>query len=569
MLMSSYIIAITFKVIMVERLPQLGTLRSIGASKRDTNIMLMAESLIYGLAGGVLGSIVGIVLLYMFAWQSANGADVQVVMNVWQFPLTILVAMLIAFFSSLKAIMKTMRIPIKELVLNMHENKVKSIKPMKGILGCICLAMALIVPRMVSGEVAVVLDIIAMVSGVAGIILVIPLACKLIIWLLNSILSIIFGNVGTIASKNIAYHKPIMNNITLLAIGIASILMVNVVSKSTTAGILDFTQNSILYDMTFSIPKMNEETVAVVKDVKGVENATGFYSMKEITTLVEDRKLRSLIGIDTETFLEFNTLDVNGQESQAALDQLNNGNKVLLGSKFASRMGVKEGEEITLILNKKEVDYEVVGIIDIMQEDGSIAFVSEESFVKNTSIESYSGIYITALENEDAGEVLERVRNTFPKEMSLGQTMKDHQEHILSETGSIFTMMKNISLICMLIGILGILNNLTISFIQRQRQMAVLRSVGMSKGQLVKMVLIESLYCGLLGSGIGIFGGWMMISIAPYLTKAMIATFSMQYSWTTFALVGGAGLLMTLIASLQLATKSFRLEIVKSIKAQD
>ncbi len=565
-LMSSYIIAITFKVIAVERLPQLGTLRSIGASKKATNTMLMGESLMYGLAGGILGSIVGVVLLYVFAWQNSNGADVHVVMNVWQFPLTILVAMLIAFFSSLKAIMKTMCIPIKELVLNLHEHKILALNPIKGVLGSICLAIALIAPRIVSGEVAVVLDIVAMVCGVAGIILVIPFACKLIIWLVNPIISMIFGNVGKIASKNIAYHKPIMNNITLLAIGITSILMVNIVSKSTTAGILDFTQNTIRYDMTFSIPKMNEETIDIVKKVQGVENATGFYSMKEISTLGDERKLRSLIGIDTATFLEFNTLDVIGQGSQEALAQLNNGKNILLGSKFASRMGVKEGDKITLVLNRKEVVYEVVGILDIMQEDGSIAFVSEESFVKNTNIESYTGIYINAFENEDAGEVLEKVRNTFSKEVSSGQTMKDHQEHILSETGSIFTMMKNISLICMLI---GILNNLTISFIQRQRQMAVLRSVGMSKMQLVKMVWIEGLYCGILGSGIGVFGGWIMISIAPYLTKAMIATIPMQYSGATFALAAGCGLLMTLIASLQLVTRSFRLEVVKSIKVQD
>ncbi len=51
----------------------------------------------------------------------------------------------------------------------------------------------------------------------------------------------------------------------------------------------------------------------------------------------------------------------------------------------------------------------------------------------------------------------------------------------------------------MRIGIFGVLNNFLISFMERKRYLAIYRSVGMSREQIVKMVFIEGLSGGIIG----------------------------------------------------------------------
>lgn len=81
--------------------------------------------------------------------------------------------------------------------------------------------------------------------------------------------------------------------------------------------------------------------------------------------------------------------------------------------------------------------------------------------------------------------------------------------------------MRGFSLLALLIGIFGVFNNLIISFLERRRSLAVLRSVGMSKNQALKMFFIEALTGGLIGGIIGALCGYILISISPLILRAI------------------------------------------------
>ncbi len=61
--MSIFIIYSSYKVITLERLPIIGTFRSIGAAKKTLTGILMLESSLYGCIGGLLGIPTGILVL--------------------------------------------------------------------------------------------------------------------------------------------------------------------------------------------------------------------------------------------------------------------------------------------------------------------------------------------------------------------------------------------------------------------------------------------------------------------------------------------------------------------------
>ena len=67
---SVFIIYSSFKVVAIERLPAIGTIRSVGATKRMMNLVLFIESSLYGICGGLFGCGFGLVILYIIAYIS-------------------------------------------------------------------------------------------------------------------------------------------------------------------------------------------------------------------------------------------------------------------------------------------------------------------------------------------------------------------------------------------------------------------------------------------------------------------------------------------------------------------
>ena len=61
--MSMFIIFSSFRVITMERLPVIGTFRSIGATRKTTDNIMLVESLLYGIVGSGLGLGLGIIIL--------------------------------------------------------------------------------------------------------------------------------------------------------------------------------------------------------------------------------------------------------------------------------------------------------------------------------------------------------------------------------------------------------------------------------------------------------------------------------------------------------------------------
>ncbi|MGE5678896.1 MAG: ABC transporter permease, partial [Pseudomonadota bacterium] len=93
--MSLFIVYSSFKVITAERLPVIGTFRSIGATGRNANFMLIGESMMYGCIGGLLGCGLGIGILNLMTLimekmvNTGGGVDFEAVMAFTPFQLVL------------------------------------------------------------------------------------------------------------------------------------------------------------------------------------------------------------------------------------------------------------------------------------------------------------------------------------------------------------------------------------------------------------------------------------------------------------------------------------------------
>ncbi len=125
-LISVFIIYTSFKVITLERLPMLGTFRSIGATKKMTDFIMLSEATIYGVLGSGIGCWLGYGMLtavtHLMSSSMLGGGTVErIVYPPLYMVLAFVFGMILSFGSALVPIVKTSKIPIKEILLNIIE----------------------------------------------------------------------------------------------------------------------------------------------------------------------------------------------------------------------------------------------------------------------------------------------------------------------------------------------------------------------------------------------------------------------------------------------------------------
>ncbi len=93
-----------------------------------------------------------------------------------------------------------------------------------------------------------------------------------------------------------------------------------------------------------------------------------------------------------------------------------------------------------------------------------------------------------------------------------------------------------------------------------------MRSVGMSKKQVAKMLILEAISVGIIGSIFGVAGGVMLIQIMQGIISAVMATIPMKFTIGILVKMIAGGILVTLLATISTVVKSTKLSIIESLK---
>src|SRR5258708_11771325 len=79
------------------------------------------------------------------------------------------------------------------------------------------------------------------------------------------------------------------------------------------------------------------------------------------------------------------------------------------------------------------------------------------------------------------------------------------------------------SFVALLVGVYIIFNSFTIAVNQRWKEIGILRAVGVEQGNISRMFLCEALLMGMIGSLVGIAGGFLLASAANRVMRGMVA----------------------------------------------
>lgn len=565
--MSVFIIYTVFKVIIIERLPIIGTFRSIGATKFMTDFVLIAESIIYGIIGGITGVAVGVGIVKLAAIglsSQAGGISININYNTSEIITAFIFAVAVSTFSAMIPILKVSKLSVKDVVLNTVDT-VQRKKLWKLILALILISIALILPRVsFKGGISILLDLIGMVIGTVGIVIIVPYFTELFVIILEKLYALIFKNEGILAAKNLRNNKNILNNISLLTIGISALFMLNIVSFSLGKELVkayEISKCDVFISSNGGI--LNNDILNRVRNTDGVSEAAGMYSAFSTKIGGSNNIIMGIYGYDPKYFNDF--MDVNFlQNKDKIFKSLYDNREIAITESIRQSLNVNIGDVITLKTANGDRDYKISGTFSTLMNNGSMAIISEKYLKQDFKLNQYGSIFATT--SKDPDKVADNLSKQFKGNQINAISWKSMEEENAKQINQMLMIIKIFPVVSLVIGAFGVLNNFIISFMERKRQLAVLASVGMSKVQTIKMLFIEAFSAGIIGGIMGIFGGLISTYIMPFVLKSANFPMPVHYESQIFITCLILGMLITLISSIIPALKSSKLNIIESIK---
>lgn len=557
--MSVFIIYTSFKVITLERLPVIGTFRSIGATRKTTDLVMLLEAIAYGAIGGIIGIGLGFGILAAMTYtiMSDSTTEIQLFWQYWQIGAGLLLAMGMALFSAMIPIIQVSKIPVKEIVLN-NWDQIKRKKRYKKPFGVVLLILSFVVPPLMPLSLAILGCVMALLCACLSATILVPEFTKLMVRILEPIFTAAFGNIGMLAAKNIRDNKSILTNISLLAIGLSTIILIvtmsNSVNEEVGKAFKDFD-----FEIWVGIPEADRGDISRILATEGVDGVYPSYSMYALKVKGQDKALSQLKGIDTLRYNDFYNLKL----TKEWIKQLEADKTIILGDVNRITYGFKVGDNITFETENGDRTYKIIGFQKTLMNNGQFGLVSSKNLKMDFPVQFYDDIFV---KSKTPDEVAVRLKEKFNDRNPWVETISNLEVKNQTSNAQIFTILKGFSFLAMVIGIFGVLNNLLISFIQRRRHMAIFRSVGMSQKQIIQMILIEAVVCGMVGGFAGILLTLDMLYIVPYILPVMAAPIPIHYDLGLFSTAVIAAIVITVVASLSPALKSSKLNIIEAIK---
>lgn len=559
--LSIFIIYSSYKVITLERLPFIGTFRSIGANEKTVTRILMLESILYGSIGGLIAIPIGVVVLNLMLHGLGNsleqGISIPVVISPIGVIISVIVAIIVSSFSAYIPVKKASHLPIKNIVLGTVEEKNVSNRSILFI-GSIMFILSILLPRISPENTLYLAGGFSLLGLIVATIVLIPLITDIMSIVFEFVYKNILGNEGKLAARNMKNNKNIIQNITLLFISISAVIAISVVGNFVKTYITDVFRDAELQG--FADGKMNEEFIENVRHMDGIKKILPLYVMNnEISG--NGVTLSRLEGTDNIKLYNsmFGINYTNFEIKKQVIEAFNDKRSVILNEDTLKKVGLSIGDTITLSNDKYDFSYKIVGSFKSRANDVE-AVIPSHYAVNDFDKTNYGFLVYTAV-NPDV--VMIQIRDLFGDTYNWSRTVEEFNNDSLNTISSLSPMNK-MTYFIFLLATVGIINNLLINYIQK-RSIAMYKSIGLSDKQNIKVTLIEGFTSGLLGAVIGI-----VISILEIQTIFIVAgpkiSMKPDLDFKTFIIVGLLGIIVTLIGSIVPIIKGKKMKLIEEIK---
>ncbi|RKE20868.1 ABC transporter permease [Streptomyces sp. TLI_171] len=255
--------------------------------------------------------------------------------------------------------------------------------------------------------------------------------------------------------------------------------------------------------------------------------------------------------------------------------------EIALNQQAAKKAGYHVGDKVRVAGNGAAEDTTLTGVFttdDPQVSSGGTLVLMDTATAQQRLLEPgrFSSVVLTAKAGVPEAQLLDQARAQLPAdayELQTGQQLKDDQTKMVAESVSgMKTMLLVFAGISLFVGIFIIVNTFTMLIAQRIKELALLRAVGASRGQVTRSVLVEALAIGVIASVAGLLAG---IGIGAGLQSLLHAfneglpTGALVIAPVTIVGTVAVGVVVTVLSALIPAVRASRIPPVAAMSSGD
>jgi putative ABC transport system permease protein len=335
-------------------------------------------------------------------------------------------------------------------------------------------------------------------------------------------------------------------------------------------------KSAVSQDATTDLPPFDESLLGKVKGLPAVQAALG--GVGDTANLIG--KNGKVISFGGAPHLGFSI-----DPTQARFNSLSlvdgtwpNANEVVIDRKTAGKKHIEVGDTIGVEAQGSAQQMRVSGLVKFGTSNIDIGGATLAGFDLPTAqklfgkIGKLDQIRVARKSGVSEAELLQQIRKILPAQTQVRSGV-EQAETDASDTNSFTSFLQKFLLsfgfIAVFVGAFVIANSLSITITQRTREFATLRTIGASRKQIRRSVLLESFIIGLAASIIGLFLGlalakglfWLFSQLGFTLPNTGLLFKPRTVIW---ALVVGTG--VTMIASMRPARRATRVPPIAAVR---
>lgn len=565
----SFLILNTFSMLVAQRTRELALLRAVGASRRQVTRSVLIEALVLGVVGSTVGLALGagLALLLEVAF-SAFGLDLGdqplvfgLATVAWAYAVGVGVTVVAAYVPARRA----SRVPP---VAAMREDTTMAPKGLRtrGWFGAaVTLAGAGLLGAGlagVGGGTAVALVGAGVLAVLVGVTVLSPVLARPVIGTLAATYPRLFGTVGRLGRDNaIRNPRRTATTASALMIGLALVGAMGTLAASTNASIDELIDDTVGADFVVSDAIGSGFSPEVTSTAAAVDGVAAVNAQRFGIVRVEGQD-SFVVATDAATLDGALALDyVEG--SVDALD----GSTVLLDTAAAEAAGVSVGDPVELVFPAGEAALTVGAVFEPNQALAPYV-VSLQTWQDVSGSTRDNFVYLSLADAADPAAVgadLEAALADYPNVELRDQT--EFKESQRSQVDQFLFLIYALLALSIGIAVLGIVNTLALSVIERTREIGLLRAVGLMRRQLRQMIMLEavviSVFGALLGLGIGVGFG---VALQRALADDGIAVLAVPV--TSLLVFLGLSAVVGVLAALWPARRAARIDVLRAVTTE-
>uniref|UniRef100_UPI003FEEF1B8 ABC transporter permease n=1 Tax=Bifidobacterium adolescentis TaxID=1680 RepID=UPI003FEEF1B8 len=591
MFVAALVIANTFQVLVAQRRRTLALLRTIGAKKGQLYRSVLFEACALGLISSVLGVAFGSLIMWGMCAGNVIRQGMRLIFS-WQvFVVPIIFGIIMTMLAALGSARSATSVTPLEALRPIELTDTKRAGIVRAVLGILMvvagIAMAVFsVWRIQStngGQTAQANEFtMAVLIAIAGAALIfLGMVLTAVFWL-----PALMKGAGTLVSlagpsAKIAHGNIQKNPRRIAATGAALLIGVTLVSTiATGAASVKQTMNNTLatrysVDVVASGEDLTQGMADKVAGIKGVTD-TVYAPAASVTLNGTDAAKPTtvlLIGVkNIDQVKHVMRVDL-GDTSLGADDVLMPSYNAQTGKKLAFANGKAEFDttrnkngDMTrpLTLRVTQRDYR-----RIFDSYGAVGFVDERHFA-NGDLDTTTHMLLVKADTDQSGtsvnDLYDGIQSALSKSADAAVSGPIAERVTWAQMiDSMMMLMVGLIAVAVLVALIGVANTLSLSVIERTRESATLRAIGMTRGQLRASLAIEALLISLVSGIAGILLGTLFGWLGAYVVFSLYGTVVFPFEWGVNGIVLAVAAVAALLASIAPARRAVKVPPVEAL----